>query len=199
MSNPWPAPDVAQTLYRRLRDDDGRDASADFAAAYLDPLLESLRLSHPGADDHALQTAAEDAVLSVIRNPDIYDPTRSPLRHFLCMAGGRDLANARQREWRHQKNREVRDCVELPADDGNSSTGDDDLPSFDAPNLAAVIAAFSDPERRVFDLMRGGERRTEVFAAALGIGDRPADEQEKEVKRAKDRIKVRLKRARREP
>ena len=44
------------------------------------------------------------------------------------------------------------------------------------------------------ELLRG-ERADRVFAAALGIADRPAAELQAEVKRVKDRIRARLRRA----
>jgi hypothetical protein len=43
--------------------------------------------------------------------------------------------------------------------------------------------------------MRAGEKRTEAFAAVLGVADRPADEREREVHRVKGRIIKRLNRA----
>jgi hypothetical protein len=43
--------------------------------------------------------------------------------------------------------------------------------------------------------MGAGERSTAVFAAAMGLADRPKDEQQREVKRMKDCLKQRLKRA----
>jgi hypothetical protein len=113
------------------------------------------------------------------------------------MAARRDLANVRAKERRHYRKREVRDCVELAAPGGNS-LADADFPSFDDPDIAPLVAALPDVERRVLDLMRTGERRTEAFAAVLGLGGRPEDEQQREVKRVKDRVKKRLKRGRTE-
>ena len=43
--------------------------------------------------------------------------------------------------------------------------------------------------------MLAGERRTAVFAAAVGLSDRSLREQAQEVKRVKDRIKKRIERA----
>ena len=43
--------------------------------------------------------------------------------------------------------------------------------------------------------MRLGERKTAAYALALGIADRPAAEQRREVKRVKDRLQKRLERA----
>jgi hypothetical protein len=190
---PWPDPDDAAVLHRRLLAADPL-APPDFAAAVLDPLVRDLRAGNPRADDHHVIEAAGTAVLSVIRNPTLYDPARGDLPAFLRMAARGDLLNLRQREQRHRRNRADPDCVELVADGGNCPR-EDDRPSFDDPALAAVIAGFTDVERQVFELMRDGERRTEVFAAVLGVAGRSVEEQRDEVYRTKERIVKRLKRA----
>ena len=64
--------------------------------------------------------------------------------------------------------------------------------------MAAVLAAATPQERLVWEFMLEGERRTAVIAAAIGLGDRPPAEQEVEVKRIKDRLKARIRRARRQ-
>src|SRR5262249_31006795 len=140
----WPETDHAAELLRRLRADDPL-APSDFAAAFLDPLVTDLCAANPRVDEHALVTAAEDAVLSVIRNPAGYDPVRCDRPAFLRMAARGDLKNAESKEQRHYRNRDDGNPVELAADDRNSSAeGEDELPSFDDPRLAAVIAAMTD-------------------------------------------------------
>jgi DNA-directed RNA polymerase specialized sigma24 family protein len=193
MAEPWPDAEVGSDLLRRLRDGDPV-APSDFAAAYLDPLIAFLRATQRGVHEHALVTAAEDAVLSILRCPTVYVPSRSDLPTYLRMSALGDLRNLLERESRHHRQREDRDCVELPAEGGNDFP-EDELPSFDHPALAEVVAALAPVERQVFELMRSGERKTEAFAEVLGLDDRPTDVQAREVKRAKDRIKVRLKRA----
>jgi RNA polymerase sigma-70 factor, ECF subfamily len=190
----WPAPDAAADLHARLTAGD-RVASADLADAFLVPLIESLRAAFPRVDDHVRVTAAEDALLSLFRKPETFDPSRGGLAGFLRMAARRDLSNLLRGERRHQDRRSEQDCVEVAADDGNPSPDDEDLPSFADPELAAVIASLTDDERRLFDLLRDGEKRTAVLAVALGLGDRPAAEQRREVKRVRDRIIKRLQRA----
>jgi DNA-directed RNA polymerase specialized sigma24 family protein len=196
MLDSWPEADTVAAIFERLRQGD-RLAQSDFIAAVLDPLVSHLRAWRRDADEHMCLTAAEDAVLSVIHNPSVYNPAKgSNLFAFLCMAAKGDLLNVLERERRHHRNRENRDCVELPADGRNSPAEEvlDDLPSFDDPALAAEIACFTDSERQVFELMRSGEKRTCVFADLLDIGHLPVEEQAREVKRVKERIMKRLKR-----
>jgi len=190
MSDSWPDADVVADLFDRFCAGD-RVALSDFIVAVLDPLAAHLRHKFH-ADEHDCNSAATDAVLDLIRNPAIYDPTRRGLIGFLRMSAEGDLINLREKERKHHANRKSSEYVELVGDGGNTSA--DDLPSFDDPHLAAEINSFDAAERAVFELMRAGERATAAFAAVLGITHLPEDEQAREVKQVKDRIKKRLQR-----
>jgi hypothetical protein len=196
MSNSWPEADEVAAIFERFVLGDCL-AQSDFIVAVLDQVVNHLRAWRGDVDEHMRITAAEDAVLSVIRNPAQYDNTKSKLIAFLCMAAKKDLINALESERRHFRGRENSECVELQADGRNTSVEQvaDDLPSFDDPALAAEIACFNDIERQVFDLMRNGEKRTTAFAEVMGSGHLSVEDQTGEVKRMKDRIKQRLKRA----
>ena len=180
------------TAWERLTGDP--DAGGAFVALVHAPLVAALSARHRRDDPDAVFTAVSDAVLAILKRPAAYDPAKSPLFRFLLMIAERRLRNSFAAEGRHRRGRIPWDAVELDASERNEEEEDEPL-SLDAPELRAVIDALSDAERQVFDLMRGGERRTAVYAAVLGIADCSADEQEVEVKRAKDRIKARLKRA----
>ena len=84
---PPPAADAA--LVARLVALDSTVFS-DIAAAFLGPLVAFLRRSHPRADEHLLFTAAEDAVISLLKNPKAFDPARGSLLGFLRMAARGD-------------------------------------------------------------------------------------------------------------
>jgi RNA polymerase sigma factor (sigma-70 family) len=192
----WPSADLAAELFLRLTVGNPRDIST-FIEAYLDPLIAFLRSAHPGADDHTRQTVAEDALISLCKCPAQYTPSRGALAAYLRMSATGDLKNLLDRERKRCEKQKHWDCVEDDVVARNSDDeGDDfDLPSFDRPAIAAVIRGFSEEERKVFELMRAGERCNEVFAAALGWANLSRDEQSDRVKRVKDRIKQRLKRA----
>lgn len=195
MSVSWPEPDQLIGLFDHVRAGDPL-AINDFVLVVLEPLAEYLRRRHQ-ADEHDCNTAAADALFALVRNPNIYDPTRCSLIGFLRMSAEGDLRNAWERERRHHVGRKSSEYVELASNDGNPPTSDnvDDLPSFDDPRLADEFASFDALEHRVFELMRDGERATAVFAAALGITHQTEVEQAREVKRFKERIMKRLKRA----
>ena len=101
MSNSWPDADELAALFQGVCDGD-KLAVSDFLAAVLDPLVNHLRAWRPNADEHAWITAAEDAVLALLRNPASYDPAQRGLKGYLCMSAQGDLLNALQREARHQ-------------------------------------------------------------------------------------------------
>jgi hypothetical protein len=191
----WPDADAVAAVFERLVQGD-RVAVSDFIAAVLEPLANHLCAWRRDADEHTCLSAAEDAVLSLIHNPAIYDPAKRGLIGFLRMAAEGDLLNELEKEKKHNTNRENRDCVELTAKGGNSIAEElaDDLPSFDDPSIAAEIANFTATEREVFYLMRDGERRTSAFAVVLSIDHLPVEDQAREVKRVKERLFKRLQR-----
>jgi hypothetical protein len=187
----WPCDDEIHAAWRRLVAD--RDATTAFVALVLPPLEAALRRYAPHADPHHVTEAADTAVLALVRNPTAYDPARAPLPAFLRRAARCDLINIQKADGRHHRERIPWAAVELTHPAGNDPS---EAETFaDHPELLAAVGAMSPDDQRVFELMRDGERDTPVFAAALGITDRPADEQAAEVKRAKDRVTARLKRA----
>jgi hypothetical protein len=184
-------------------------ASSQVAEAYVDRLAAWLAAKDPHAPEHFRIEAAGEAVLSLIRNPAAYDPARLNLFEYLCMAARGDLRNLLARERKHSRNRVAWGIVEDAAD-GGKYLGRDDDPSLPL-RLAEAAAAPQDPtwaevyatatpvERRVLDLMTTGERSNAVYAEAMGLEDGPRAEQDREVKKMKDRLKQRLKRAGGEP
>lgn len=187
----WPSDDEILEAWRRLVAD--RDAATAFVAVVLDALEADLRRYSPHADPHHVTEAAGNAVLALVRNPTAFDPARSPLPAFLRRAARCDLINAQKADGRHRRDRIPWAAVELAHPAGNEPADGETF--ADHPELLAAVAGMDEPDRRVFELMRDGERDTPVFAAALGVAHLPAAEQAAEVKRAKDRVTARLKRA----
>jgi hypothetical protein len=60
--------------------------------------------------------------------------------------------------------------------------------------VAPARHGLSEAEARALDLLIDGQRKTALFAEALGISDLPEAEQKIQVKRVKDKLKIRLKR-----
>jgi hypothetical protein len=202
----WPAVTDALAIHARLCEDDPV-ASADLAMAYLDVLTHWLITTHPRVDPHLCCQAAEDAILSLIKNPQSFKPDKSPLDAYLRMSARADLRNALSRERRHSKRRETLEVVELVSSSRNphQDAGDpaliverdeEDREALTRAVPLAIEQGFTREEQRVFELMLKGERRTDAFARALAITDLPEPDQRIEVKRTKDRIKRRIQRAR---
>ncbi len=200
----------ARELHRRLLDGDAV-APPDLAAAYLDPLADWLTGLNPRADPHVCTTAAEDAILSLIKNPASYKPERQTLGTYLRLSARGDFLNALRSESRHGKRRADWDAAELSPDartylwDTESDPAliverrEDELDEPDEPAVPvvpdSVRAGLTAQEERVLELMNGKERKTALFAAALGITHLAPDDQRREVKRVKDRLTKRVERA----
>ena len=205
MHDPPPAePSTEDTLrlYRRLLERDAV-APADFAAAFLKPLIAWLQTLQPGVDPMACEEAAGEAILKFITHSTSYDPERLGVLAFLRMAARRDLLNLLRKERRHQRNRRDFRVVEHGPEDGKYLGREDDpslpLQIEEARQHSALPVELGwEPtamERRFVELMQEGERRTSAFAIVLGVTHLSAGEQRREVKRMKDRLKKRMERA----
>ena len=190
-------------LYARLIEGDPT-APSDLAVTYLDRLTEWLIRHNPGVDPHDCATAAEDAILALIKNPRSYKSERQTLEVYLRISALGDLRNRLRSEQRHRERRVPLDVVELSPDArkylwdvvGDPALIVEKLEDVDLATIRANLqVALTEEENRVLELMTQGERRTEAYAAVLGITHRPVSEQRRVVKRVKDRIKKRLERA----
>jgi DNA-directed RNA polymerase specialized sigma24 family protein len=187
----WPPDDVLFDAWRLLVADP--DTAGPFVGFVFPPLERDLARQFPREHPDDVTAAVDVAVVAFLKNPTAYDPARSSLPGFLRMIARRRLAHARAAEGRHRRRRFPWDCVEL---DYPARNEEEERPALaDFPEFRAVIDSFDETDRRVYELWRDGEQATAVFAVALGIADWPSDEQAAEVKRAKDRILARLKRA----
>lgn len=190
-------------LHRLLLEGD-RTASARIAERHWDRLIERLNARFPHVPD-LVEDAVSQAMTDYLLRPTIYDPNRSSLSGFLFMAAKADLLNLLEAEKRRLKH----EVVELDADDADvaldkpraeylaDETTNPDRLDLDQDELEARIQqVLPDPrDREILALMKDGERRTAAFAHILDITSLPLAEQRALVKRHKDRIKQRLRRA----
>jgi hypothetical protein len=201
-----PAQQDATALHQRLLSGDPT-ASNDLANACLEPLVVWLRETNPRVSEDVCLEAAEEAILTVIRNPTSYSPERQTLEVYLRMSARGDLLNLLGKERRRNKGRVSLASVELLPDVGKY------LGRVDDPSLRLCLdeekqgceSAIPDSLRRelcetdlhAMELIVQKERETGVFAALFGLLHLPVKEQRREVKRRKDRLKKMLERARR--
>jgi DNA-directed RNA polymerase specialized sigma24 family protein len=163
------------------------------------PELEKyLRLRFPdlafGVDPDIYLSAVYETLTDYFKTPEKYDPAKSGLLTYLKLASWRDLRNLLRKESRHTSGRVRLEDVEFSHSDGNdiSERVAEDL---DNQRLVADLTqGMTSDEQAVFDLMMEGERSTRVAAEAMNIGHMSSEEQARQVKRVKDRIKKRIRR-----
>jgi RNA polymerase sigma-70 factor (ECF subfamily) len=200
---PLQSQEDALALHQRLLAHDPT-ASDELADAYLGPLIVWLGKIAPHVSEEIRIEAAEDAILSLIRNPQSYSPARQTLEVYLRMSGRGDMLNALASEERRKKHESPCGRVELLADDGKYMGRDDDpaLPLRLAEETRSSASAIPDALRRrlpetdlrAMQLLLEGERRYAVFAELYGLLHLPGKEQTRTVKRHKDRLKKMLQR-----
>lgn len=192
-------------------------ASRDVARLYFDGLCGWLRGVKPGLDPHDYQMAAEDAMIDLIEHPDKYQPERGGLRKYLRVDARNRLNNVLRAERKHSKRRASLEAVEL-SEFGVKYRGDElddpaevlerrereeelfaqlprphNLETGTVPQT--VTEGLTSIELEVLTLHLRRERKTSVFAQAMGIADMPKERQKIEVKKVKDKLDKRLKRA----
>jgi len=198
------ASDEERVLHARLLQGDAL-APSDLVAAHLVPLFGWLCQKFPGVDETLLHDIATDSLLNLGQAPEKYDPDRLMLSSYLRMDARGDLLNALKAA-RPGRFREISlDAVELSPSARNRlvsgaratvDPADAVVEHLERVRLARHLDELQGTDREVVQLIWEGERHTTVFARVLGVQDRPRAEQEREVKRTKDRLKAWLKRRR---
>ncbi len=199
-----PTREQEQELHRRLLEGD-KTASVDLAEGYYNPILDYLRRRNSRRiPEDMLVDAAAQTWISFSKNPRSYDGKGS-LWAFLRMSAQRDLINVLNKETRRRRRLDPNTHVEQLPGNGKVLTDEEEaIAERDAKVdkvrrelLPIVLAGLTDGEARCLELYLAGERKTARYAEALGITDWPWAEQKLEVKRVKDKVKNRIKRARR--
>jgi hypothetical protein len=161
------------------------------------PILTALvQRSFPRASEDLVVDGVEDALLEYAKAPQKFDRSRGvPLLVFLRLAAVRNVSNlVRGDSRRRALERKLAEQAQpagwtMPLDQSDSS--DDGLTD----SIQAVLATSTDPEEQaVVALWLKGERRADPLGRALGIGHLPIDEQRRDLKRLKDRLRNRIKR-----
>lgn len=173
-------------------------APAELAEALLEPLLQWLSKKYPKlSDPDLLYDAVTDALISYIKHPAQFDPTRRSLMGFLVMAAEGDLRNALAKEKRRRQRETSLEVVELGVAGGNIGVevGNSETESEREKLRQALPRIFEDPkDLAIVELIISGERTTAAFVEVLQLRHLPVEQQRREVKRHKDRLKKRLER-----
>jgi RNA polymerase sigma-70 factor (ECF subfamily) len=192
-------PEIGANLHRRLVAGDVT-APAEVAELFLPELVHSLRGRFPSLHDPDLvDLAVEDAVLSYLRRPEQFDPAKATLWRYLRMSARGDLLNLLVQSNADLAMLSGPGVVELDSTRTEYEVEELGLPVEDQVSMAlspiwqTLEELFDDlADREVVLLMMEGVRSTAEFAQVLGANDLPREEQERVVKRNKDRVKKAL-------
>jgi RNA polymerase sigma-70 factor (ECF subfamily) len=185
-------PEVLLLLHQRLLGGD-RVASAELIELLLSHLMSEMERKFPTSDVQLVSDGVTDALLDYCDRPETFDPRRgAPLDRFLARAAWGNIKNLRRGEAR-KKAREAKaaemtdeNVVELYPAAGNLIQNAALDANLGFQELARLLPDQTD--QQIFKLKAAGERRTQVFAEAMGITHLPVEQQRREVKKAKDRI-----------
>lgn len=180
-------------LHRRLLCRDDKEAPAEFAKLFMEPLRRDLRSEGFSHDD--LDQAAIDSVQKFIQFPKRYKPGRSGVLSYLVMDARGDLRNLRAREKKFVSidDPDAEQIMEVP---DHHQSPEEELIAENSEIVQVLDSQLKDPlDRKVLELMKEGVRETRPYAELLGLSDLDEEEQRAEVNRVKDRIRKTLSRS----
>jgi RNA polymerase sigma factor (sigma-70 family) len=181
-------------------------APSDLVVAYLEYLTNWLIARNRHVPEDVCASAAEDAILALIKNPRSYDPTKKSLTAYLRMSAHGDFLNLLKRDEKHRYNISF-EIVEESPESRNYLWDEASDPATKLEQKLTLLETqgqvvnrmlanqLNAQEEAVLKLMIGGERKTEAFANVMGINEMPIEHQRRAVKQIKDRLKKRIDRS----
>jgi RNA polymerase sigma factor (sigma-70 family) len=192
-------PDITGVRLRRRLVERDPLAKAELAEEFVPSLTAHLKKSHPEvqqSDPDLIWDAVTDAVFELANEPQKWNPKLSSLATYLKMSVEGNLLNALNKRTRRRAKE-----VELSDDDGNKEVGAnpeelalDRLSINDAMKQQILVAFPNSADRQLLLLMYAKERRTDEYARVLGLTRLSAVDRFATVKKAKDRLKARIRR-----
>lgn len=179
-------------------------ASSQLFVKYGDKIIDQLKRIFPKVvhiDEEAIYDGVTDAFVSYIKSPEKYDPERMTLFNYLLMSAKGDMKNIIEKKASEKK--KSGKIVELKEEVRNSRIDEAVSPVDKLINTENQLtwerqlkALFPDEtEFKVASLVANGVRENAPYAKVLGINHLGKHEQIVEVKKAKDRVKIKIKRA----
>jgi hypothetical protein len=186
---------LGELLRQRLLSGSDLTVTSEIAEAFQLPLIKTLNSIFTNLPDpHLVTTAVNDALLDFFEHPTRFDPSRASLFTYLRWRAASYLRNSlsgRQYSLPKDKVVELDDPRAVYKLESREVDAETSLISreFQAGVIEKLRRIFTDPvDLRVVALMIEGVRETSAYAEALGVADRPLDEQKRFVKQVKDRI-----------
>jgi hypothetical protein len=172
---------------------DWRTLAADLFA-YHEPVLEGLARRYPSVDRDLLHDAFVQTVLQISQKPDPFDPTRGSIPAFLRGATQRTLRTLVRSDTSRRKREQRKGNNPVAQEEAAARRIPDELADKELAEKARAEVAKTVAEREVLRLWELGVEELGEYARALGIEDKPQDEQYAIVKKTRNRLTVRLRR-----
>lgn len=174
----------------------GSVCAAETLTSTLLPVVRArLRRFMPGLDHHSIEDCVEDAILTYLRRPALFQPARGSLSTWITTIALNKARDLRRRDRRllqrlAQSHAEVARLA-VPASDHACS-------SLLIPDgVALMVVAYTEAERRFMELRLAGVRSSKTLAHVLGIVDAKECEARAEVHCTWARLRARLQRLKR--
>jgi hypothetical protein len=194
---------IALTLHEKIVAGDPL-APSMLAELVVPRVVERLRRKyHSVRDQHVIDTAVADAMLTYLKAPDKFDRGRGSLVSYLWISAEGDLLNSLKQlkiRGERQQGENVVELLPRATEYGADEQGENPESIYVRAEEQGrideqVYSVLQDSmDREIAHLMLDGVRETNEFARILGILDKDSEEQAQIVKRHKDRIKVALRR-----
>jgi len=202
MSSPVKLRQLGEELHARLLAGTSTTVTSEIAEAFLARLANSLKKEFfTLADQHLVDTAVEDALISYFDNPTRFDPQRAGLFTYLrwrarslllnLIAGQKNLFE-REKVVEVEDEEAVYQMTESEMADVEQSLVQREMDETTWRKLCEIFTDRLDLE--LVKLMIEGVRETTRYVELLGASLLSADEQASLVKRHKDRLKKTIQR-----
>lgn len=192
-----PEPDELLRLHERLVEG-SPTASAEIAEILYEWLLRRLHAAVAYAPQDDVADVASEALVRYLADPTRFRPELGKsLSGFLLMDAHGDLLNLLDSRRRRPASTPLSEGVADRLEDRNigSMTRERLLEHLPSHLDERVLALLPDQlDRGILQLMMDGVRDSDAYAALMGLRQGSREVQAREVKRAKDRIRARLKR-----
>ncbi|MCP4358802.1 MAG: hypothetical protein GY796_12355 [Chloroflexi bacterium] len=177
---------------------------AEICEQALPYLVSFLQSRFPEYNPHLHETVAIDCLLTYQANPQQYDPQQLSLYAYLRMVARSDMLNLLDKRKRQNRRLLVIDAADSPQAIFQQESISDKLVASEwlteytdhshREIIQEFIEELDETDQQILLLMLEGVRRTEDYAAVIGITHLEIGEQRLKVKRAKDRITKKIQR-----
>jgi DNA-directed RNA polymerase specialized sigma24 family protein len=147
----------------------------------------------PSIDPEVINDSVEDAVVRYLRQPHLFDGSRSRLDTFISMIATHNALNILDAQGRRRQ-AEGRAAAEATATAPETVLPQRGWDKGKVPAIRSFMRGLEPRERQFLAARLAGERRTSELARTLGLSHLSVTDQRQAVKRENDKLRVRLRR-----